>query len=324
MTDRRRSANEGLGQKVVLAYTMMFVVPVMYMGYIIMLMVQQQQMSEFLHSWLFWTLICGLASGFFMSLAALLLLRRSVKRLRRTEEEVKAVVAQVGGGEPEGSSGDGDEAERISLYVGRLVEALRKQVERVEDYAKQLEDAQRKLSSLTMKDALTGLYNQKYADKVLEAEVARAVEFSRSLGVIVLDLDDFRRFNDEHGRSAGDELLRQVAEIIERNIRPIDTAARIGGETFMVVLPEMGASSAAKVAEKIRLAVESHKYIFAGKGAVSVTLSAGVSGYPSTVGTRESLMSAAMEALKKAKKDGKNRVYPPPPVSLTETIFRRR
>jgi diguanylate cyclase (GGDEF)-like protein len=166
---------------------------------------------------------------------------------------------------------------------------------------------------LSSRDDLTGLFNRRYFFDQLEKEVQRARRYGRVFSLLMLDLDDFKRYNDTHGHLMGDELLRQVARLLLSTTRRADVVARYGGEEFVVLLPEINAQGAAVVAEKIRLGVE--QYPFAGRssqpgGAMTVTL--GLATYPTDSEDGVELVEVADKALYAGKEAGGNRVQPAP------------
>ncbi len=165
---------------------------------------------------------------------------------------------------------------------------------------------------LSITDELTGLFNYRYLQQRLDDEIERARRYSRSLSMLMLDADDFKRFNDTYGHIAGDVALAEIGEVLRFAVREIDVVCRYGGEEFAVVLPETDAEGAFVVAEKIREAVAAHRFAdAAGERAVRLTMSIGLSTYPSAAGDREELLRQADDALYQAKNMGRDRVRAP-------------
>lgn len=165
------------------------------------------------------------------------------------------------------------------------------------------------LERLSVTDRLTGLYNHGYLHQRLEQEIERATRFGHSLSVIMLDIDDFKQFNDRHGHPMGDVVLKAVSEIIRENLREIDVAARYGGEEFMVVLPETDIEGALSVAERMRSSIEGRRHATAdGERRAAQTASFGVAMYPLHAADASSLIQSADQALYRAKRTGKNKV----------------
>ncbi|KIY38476.1 deoxyribonuclease [Pseudomonas sp. 10-1B] len=175
------------------------------------------------------------------------------------------------------------------------------------------QEAEQGLATLAATDSLTGLANRRRLDQVLRQEWARAQRNHKPLAVLMVDVDHFKAFNQRHGHAGGDHALREVAKTIEACIRrPADLAARYGGEEFQVVLPETDLAGAQLLAERIRSSVEALA-AFADDGR-AVTVSIGIGLYEA--GTQQDLarvLSAADEALYRAKAKGRNRVEGPAP-----------
>lgn len=157
-------------------------------------------------------------------------------------------------------------------------------------------------------DALTGLANRRQADETLAQEIARSARLGGSVGLILADIDDFKAVNDRHGHPTGDAVLREFADALRDTVREIDTAARWGGEEFAVVLPGTDLAGASQLAERIRSALAERETLSPDGEPICVTASFGaaVSG-PAT--TLDDLVEGADEALYRAKRAGKNRVF---------------
>lgn len=155
-------------------------------------------------------------------------------------------------------------------------------------------------------DGLTGIYNHRYFQERLSMEIERADRYGRPLSVIMLDIDDFKVFNDTWGHQEGDKLLVLFAALCARCIRSIDVLARYGGEEFVIILPETECKEALAVAERIRECTESETPTAFGKDR-GVTMSAGVASFPLHDRTRHGLVLSADAALYYAKREGKNR-----------------
>jgi diguanylate cyclase (GGDEF)-like protein len=158
-------------------------------------------------------------------------------------------------------------------------------------------------------DELTGLANARAFRSILEREIERSRRFQSPLGLVMVDLDDFKQVNDRHGHQQGDEVLAAVAAVLRDFSRDIDAPARYGGEELAVVLPQTDAEGAAQLAERMREAVESLRVPrVGGRGSLRVTASFGVAAVPESASDREELVAAADAALYRAKRGGKNRV----------------
>jgi two-component system cell cycle response regulator len=163
-------------------------------------------------------------------------------------------------------------------------------------------------------DVLTGWYNRRYLQVRIKEELARARRNGSPLTCLMLDIDHFKRVNDALGHAAGDEVLRELAQQIEAQIRATDVAARYGGEEFVILLPDTSAESGQMLAERIRLAIANEPFHVEGNVSLPVTVSIGIAtARPrredddfKTAG--DALIARADVALYKAKSSGRNRV----------------
>jgi diguanylate cyclase (GGDEF)-like protein len=157
-------------------------------------------------------------------------------------------------------------------------------------------------------DQMTGVWNYRYLMTSLNREIERAIRFDRSLSVLMLDLDHFKRVNDAHGHPRGDAVLQEFAARVQAEIREVDTLARYGGEEFAVVLPETAAAGAQNLAERICAAIRTRPFTGDdGEVPLAVTVSIGASVYPVHGGTARDLIHAADRALYFAKETGRDR-----------------
>ncbi len=167
---------------------------------------------------------------------------------------------------------------------------------------------QQRLREQSIKDALTGLYNRRYTQEVMKLEQKRADRQGDSIGVLLMDIDNFKKINDTFGHDAGDEVLKRIAGILGGVFRANDTICRYGGEEFLVIMPGTESDSAIQKAEAMRDAVE-HDLKFSWHGEqISVTVSIGVASYPFERLPISRIIDLADKALYKAKKQGRNRV----------------
>lgn len=161
---------------------------------------------------------------------------------------------------------------------------------------------------LSMRDPLTGLFNRRYLEETINREVPRARRTGHSIGLILVDLDHFKRLNDTHGHNAGDHVLARMGELLLDMTRGSDIACRLGGEEFAVVLPGATLEVARKRAEQIRHALEALTLDFEGKPLGEITLSAGVAALQPHQQSWAQVMRNADAALYAAKQAGRNRV----------------
>ncbi|MDR5676261.1 MAG: GGDEF domain-containing protein [Armatimonadota bacterium] len=196
-----------------------------------------------------------------------------------------------------------------SVMCSVASERFRRQRERSKQLARQLEEANRRLADLALRDPLTGVHNRRYLEEFLAQQLARAQRQHTPVLVAMVDLDDFKLYNDTQGHLAGDEVLRRVADAMRCCVRRSDLVARYGGEEFTVVLVDTNPHDGARVLERIRSAVASLPL----PGAEllpwgSVTVSLGAACYPEDGFTAQELLTRADDALYRAKTLGKNRV----------------
>jgi diguanylate cyclase (GGDEF)-like protein len=180
------------------------------------------------------------------------------------------------------------------------------------------------VSEQAVTDDLTGLSNKRRFRDFVAKEAARADRFGHSLALLMVDLDDFKRVNDEHGHPRGDEVLRRVARALDAESRWVDEPARYGGEEFAVALPETDLRGATEVAERIRARVEAEEVpIPRSDEVIRITASIGVAALPDSAASVEMLVAAADAALYEAKRSGKNRVVAAPAASAERLGARR-
>ena len=189
-----------------------------------------------------------------------------------------------------------------------LTARMRTQVKR-KRYNDQLRASVTQTIEMAVTDGLTGLHNRRYLDSHLQTLFDRAVGRRRPLSVMITDLDRFKSINDTFGHDGGDDVLREFAQRLRKNVRGIDLACRFGGEEFVVVMPDTDAQVAEKVAERIRAEIARAPFAVGHDGqTVEVTVSVGVSSLRRGTDTVEALMKRADVALYEAKSGGRNRV----------------
>jgi two-component system cell cycle response regulator len=189
-----------------------------------------------------------------------------------------------------------------------LMARLRTQVRR-KRYNDQLRASVTQTIEMAVTDGLTGLHNRRYLDSHLQTLFDRAVARRRPLSVMITDLDRFKTVNDAHGHDGGDDVLREFARRLRKNVRGIDLACRFGGEEFVVVMPDTDAAVAEKVAERIRAEIAQLPFAIGQEGkTIEITVSVGVSSVLNGADTVAALMKRADMALYEAKSGGRNRV----------------
>ncbi|MBC8424643.1 GGDEF domain-containing protein [bacterium] len=230
-----------------------------------------------------------MAEAALMILALTESLKESRRKQRRATEDLLKVEAEAG---------------------RKLKQEVQRQTGAIQDMMRQLAQANEVLEQHNQQDGLTGIFNRKAFDKRLATEHYRSVRSGLPLSLLMIDIDLFKKFNDDYGHLTGDECLKQVAAIIDEEARrTTDYAARYGGEEFAVILADTPGPDAAKVGERIRAAVEAMDFIVDGQR-VLVNVSVGVGTLPPGADGDhpEAVVAAADMALYCAKENGRNRV----------------
>lgn len=174
--------------------------------------------------------------------------------------------------------------------------------------ARQYEALDRRASE----DALTGLPNRRTFEARLAAASSHFERYQRPFSLLILDVDHFKKFNDTYGHEAGDRVLQHVAELVRGSVREVDLPARLGGEEFVVILPETPLMPALEVAERVRKTIADKPVVWHGRP-LSVTASLGVATCPDSVESPHELLAAADAALYRSKGSGRNRTTAAPP-----------
>jgi len=185
----------------------------------------------------------------------------------------------------------------------RLLESLALQI------AAALQNAH--LYELAMVDGLTGLFMRRYFDARIEEEIERSKRYGTPFSVVMMDVDNFKKLNDEHGHLIGDRVLKAISNVVKAQMRGVDTAARYGGEEIAMILPRTDMLNAYNVGERIRAAIAEQRVTTDSEPpkVLGVTASFGIASYPETkAASGEDLVRRADRALYRAKKTGKNRV----------------
>ena len=165
-----------------------------------------------------------------------------------------------------------------------------------------------KLYQQAIRDGLTGLHNRRYMEESLEREIHRAKRKGTSLGILMVDIDHFKYFNDKHGHEAGDTLLKALGTYLRTSVRADDIACRYGGEEFTLILPDLTRETAIMRAEAIRAGIEQLRVNYRGLELGKISLSIGVALFPQNGATWEDTLHEADKALYEAKEAGRNRV----------------
>ncbi len=228
----------------------------------------------------------GLAIAWIVALLGFAAVQTALRKVVRPLEELAAAADRVA---------NGDTTARAPVAGDHEIAALGVALNHMAD----------KLKAHARTDDLTGLPNFRAFTERIKAELDRADRYPESFGVLVLDLDRFKKYNDAYGHLAGNDALRRVAQTIRETVRAVDFPARYGGEEFAVIVPQVDAPSLGAIAERIRANVER---LPAPPDGAQVTVSIGGAMYPLDGADRETLFRTADERLYAAKAAGRNRV----------------
>jgi diguanylate cyclase (GGDEF)-like protein len=193
-----------------------------------------------------------------------------------------------------------------------LAHAIHQAIEKYQ-WGKEEQRLRAELQRLAITDELTAVYNRRYLTQTLDRECSRARRYRRTLACLMIDLDDFKKYNDTHGHLVGDVALKQVAATISQCVRESDIVVRFGGEEFVVIMPEARGDASLLAAERIRAAIASQAVGF-GEDAIPMTVSIGVCTADDDHEIEpDAVLACADAALREAKNQGKNRVCGRPP-----------
>jgi diguanylate cyclase (GGDEF)-like protein len=164
----------------------------------------------------------------------------------------------------------------------------------------------------TFTDPLTGIYNRRFMEQRLTEELSKARRYNFQLSILLLDLDYFKRVNDEHGHQAGDQLLIEISAMVNAQLRDSDILARYGGEEFLIIAPNTGPAEAALLAERLRARIEAQGFLKDYEGIrqaeLNITVSIGLASFGDDIDNEEILIGTADRNLYQAKNDGRNRI----------------
>jgi two-component system cell cycle response regulator len=229
--------------------------------------------------------------------------------LTKIKNGAKRVESQI---EKEGANGEKVYYSCVSTPFRGVVGELLGMVEHITDITLRvqseiaLKESECRYKELSIVDELTGLFNKRHFNETLRHETDRARRYGHPLSMIIMDIDNFKHFNDTYGHAEGDRVLAVMGRIVTESIRTIDRGNRYGGEEFTVILPATTGEESITVAERIRLTFAAHDFYPRGKERVNKTVSIGVTEFRAD-DTTESLIKRADKNLYQAKSAGKNR-----------------
>lgn len=200
-----------------------------------------------------------------------------------------------------------DELRRINLSYEQVVMQAKQAKKKAEELSVELQEANAKLRDMAFLDGLTGLYNYRYFQELMDSEMARATRYKLPLSLMLFDIDFFKKVNDTYGHPAGDEVLRSLALLVKAAMRTSDFVVRYGGEEFVVILPMTELAGCKVFAERLRRRVEDMKIVF-GNIMIRITISIGVTTCEAEMVSinKSQMITAADTALYRAKQNGRN------------------
>lgn len=237
-----------------------------------------------------WMIISGVAVAWIVVLISFAVARTTLDRVVRPVEELVLAADRIASGDLAASApvGGDHEIARLGVAFNHMAEELK---------------------ARARTDDLTGLPNFRAFRERIDSEIERGARYGEVFGVLVMDLDRFKQYNDDFGHLAGNVALQRVASVLRAALRAVDFPARYGGEEFAVVVPEIDLASLARIAERIRSSVEA---MAAPPDGAAVTVSIGAASYPADGASAEALFHVADERLYAAKREGRNRVVAAP------------
>jgi diguanylate cyclase (GGDEF)-like protein len=192
---------------------------------------------------------------------------------------------------------------KARIYACLRTKALQDQLR---EKNRRLEEVLLQMETLAMTDQLTGLFNRRYFSSVIEKEFSRTMRYNHPSSCLMIDIDHFKRINDEYGHHAGDQVLKEVSRAMIMCLREADTVARWGGEEFVILLPDTARENALRVASRILTAVSTCKF---SSHPARITVSIGLASIPApTIDTPDKFIAAADRSLYEAKTKGRNRI----------------
>ncbi len=202
-----------------------------------------------------------------------------------------------------------EELSRLNFSYAQIVLELKLAKQSAEQLAIELKLANENLRQLAFRDGLTGLFNHRYFQEILESELERSERYKHPISLLLIDIDLFKKVNDNFGHPAGDFVLKEVADMLTKLVRRIDIVARYGGEEFSVILPETALTGGKILGQRIRRGIEQLEIQYEAQS-IPVTISCGLASndFANTVVTRSELIKRSDQALYLAKENGRNKL----------------
>jgi len=250
------------------------------------------------------TLTYGLLTTILISLLGFFLMSRLIGSLEALTKEIIEKSEQMF--EEKKGFKEESEIDALKNNFDKLYNELHEKMQTVTEYSEKLFDTNTKLSELVITDELTGLFNRRHFNHRLLEEINRAERYKNKLSLIMIDVDNFKDYNDIYGHLLGDKVLQSLGELIKKTIRRSDISFRYGGDEFAIILPDCDSPFAEDVARKIFSTIANHSFENLGDSfSGNVTISCGVTSY---AGDLEDFVKKADRLMYEAKKAGKGTV----------------
>jgi len=196
----------------------------------------------------------------------------------------------------------------LNIKYENILKELQIEQRKSNKFREKLQETNKKLLNLALKDPLTGAYNRRYINEILDGEIARVKRSGGHLVVLMCDIDHFKHVNDTYGHDNGDIVLKKVVNILKETLRKNDILARVGGEEFVVVCQSTNTDDGVFVAEKLRKAIEEATFSLTSGNDIGITMSFGVACYNTELKNVQNLLKLADNRLYDAKNTGRNKV----------------
>lgn len=303
-------SSRGVYGQVLVAYSLMSILPILiilYLSFYYILptipMEERLAFTDPIVQAMIWSVVLFPLLGLYMVITMAKRIEKLAEAIRVMEEQLPEKV------ESKTVPDTQDEIGTLSKQFFEMRDIITKQMEQLNESNLKVLDANQRLQEMSIRDGLTTLFNRRHFDGRLEEEAQRARRYARKFALEMIDIDHFKRVNDTYGHTCGDEILKQIAQIMKENTRETDVICRYGGEEFSILLIETDEESAYDHAERLRETVAASPFTN-GQDPLSekVTISVGVAFFPQDGGDPQRLVESADGALYAAKRGGRNQV----------------
>lgn len=303
-------SSRGVYGQVLVAYSLMSILPILIILYLSFYYIlptipieERLAFTDPIVQAMIWSIVLFPLLGLYMVITMAKRIEKLAEAIRVMEEQLPEKV------ESKTVPDTQDEIGTLAKQFFEMRDIITKQMEQLNESNLKVLDANQRLQEMSIRDGLTTLFNRRHFDGRLEEEAQRARRYARKFALEMIDIDHFKRVNDTYGHTCGDEILKQIAQIMKENTRETDVICRYGGEEFSILLIETDEESAYDHAERLRETVAASPFTN-GQDPLSekVTISVGVAFFPQDGGDPQRLVESADGALYAAKRGGRNQV----------------